>query len=77
MSFTTGQTVRWTDEFAGWMGSGRGAEVGRVVTIRRERASCPLCTLDAAECPGPWYTVDYAGHPGLSGLYAEHMLQPA
>ena len=77
MRFATGQTVRWTYEFAAWFGHGRGAEVGRVVTIRRERASYPLGALDAAECPGPWYTVDFPGHPGLSGLYAEHTLQAA
>lgn len=73
--FKTGQTVRWSPSFAGWFG--RGSHAGRITSIRRERASCPQCALAAAECPGPWYIVDFAGHPGLCGLYAEHQLQAA
>ena len=73
--FRTGQTVRWSPEFAAWFG--RDGVTGRISSIRRERASCPLCALAHVVCPGPWYMVDFDGHPDLCGLYAEHQLQAA
>ena len=77
MTYSTGQSVRWSPSLTQWFGHpGRAALVGRI-TGTRQHASCPQCTLAALPCPGPWYTVDYPGHPGLTGLYAEHQLQPA
>lgn len=77
MTYTTGQAVRWSPGFTAWFARPVAVRAGRITGTRKQYADCPQCFLAHQPCPGPWYTVDYPGHPGISGLYAEHQLQPA
>lgn len=77
MTYTTGQTVRWSPTFAGWYGPDAPTQVGRITGTRTKYADCPEHYGNRQRCPGPWYVVDVPGHPQHSGLYAEHQLQPA
>lgn len=86
--YTVGQTVRWSpdlrrDWYEGRTADGAGyaqdAQVGRVADRHDGEGYCGLCEYRGADCPGPWYSVDFGDGPsnGLGGLYAEHELEAA